>query len=142
MAPTGAGVPAAARRPWNWPTESATARSSFRSGDSPPISGTVTDEAGEPVIGVELRAFERRYLAGQRRLVPGGTQLTDDRGVYRFGTLQPGDYLVAFVSREVTMPAAAAEILRGPSNAPKFQELLRERFVLGDDTSPAYRRAS
>jgi uncharacterized protein (DUF2141 family) len=95
------------------------------------VSGTVTDEAGEPVVGVELRVFERRYLAGKRRLVAGGTQLTDDRGVYRLGTLPPGDYIVAFVSKEVTMPVAAAEILRVGPNAPKYQELSRERMVLG-----------
>lgn len=91
------------------------------------VMGTVTDEAGEPVIGVEIRVFERRHLAGKRRLVAAGSQLTDDRGVYRLGTLPPGDYVVAFVSREVTMPTEAAEILRGPPNAPKYQALSRER---------------
>jgi hypothetical protein len=95
------------------------------------VSGTVSDEAGEPVVGVEIRVFERRYLAGRKRLVAGGTQFTDDRGVYRLGTLPPGDYIVAFVSREVTMPTGVAEILTrtGPAN-PRFQELSRERMAM------------
>jgi hypothetical protein len=94
------------------------------------VSGTVTDEAGEPVIGVEIRVFERRYVGGKRRLVAGSAQFTDDRGVYRLGTLPPGDYVVAFVSKEVTMPTDAADLLRtGPNNA-RFQELLRERSFM------------
>src|SRR5688572_28327842 len=101
------------------------------------VSGTVTDEAGEPVIGVEIRVFERRYVGGTRRLVPGSAQFTDDRGVYRLGTLPPGDYVVAFVSREVTMPAEVAELLRriGP-NDPRFQELSRERMSMAAPPSP------
>lgn len=95
------------------------------------ISGTVTDEAGEPVIGVEMRAFERSYLAGRRRLAPTGPATTDDRGVYRFGSLAPGEYVIGFVSREITLPASTAEILRQPSNDPKYQELSRERFGMG-----------
>jgi hypothetical protein len=102
------------------------------------VSGTVTDEAGEPVIGVEIRVFERRYLAGRRRLVPppAGTQFTDDRGVYRFGTLPPGDYIVGFVSREVTMPTEAVEILRVGPSSPRFQELSRERMSIAAMQSP------
>ncbi len=95
------------------------------------ITGTVTDEAGEPLVGVELRVFERRYLAGRQRLVAGAAQTTDDRGVYRFGSLTPGDYVVAFVSKEVTLPAVTAELLKQSSNTPQYQELSRERMSMG-----------
>ena len=99
------------------------------------VSGTISDEAGEPVIGAEVRVFERRYVAGRRRLVAGSFQYTDDRGAYRFGTLPPGDYVVGFVSKEVTMPTDVADLLRsGPNNA-RFQELLRERSAMA--ASPA-----
>jgi uncharacterized protein (DUF2141 family) len=95
------------------------------------LAGTVTDEAGEPLVGVEVRAFERRYIGGRRRLAAGVSQSTDDRGMYRFGTLAPGEYVVGFVSREVTMPLAAAELLRNPSNDPKSMEISRDRMTLG-----------
>lgn len=95
------------------------------------LAGTVSDEAGEPLVGVEVRAFERRYIAGRRKLSAGVSQSTDDRGMYRFGNLAPGEYVVGFVSREVTMPISAAELLRNPSNDPKYMEISRDRMTLG-----------
>jgi len=96
------------------------------------IAGTVVDEAGEPMIGVSLRAYLRRFLAGRRRLAQAATATTDDRGAYRFTGLLPGEYVVAFVAREVTIPSATAEALRTPSsNDPASQALMRERLALG-----------
>jgi hypothetical protein len=96
------------------------------------VSGTVIDEAGEPLIGVQIRAFQRRITGGRGRLVSDGQAVTDDRGIYRIASLVPADYVVAFVAREVTMPAATADLMRVPSNNdPKYQELLRERFAIG-----------
>jgi uncharacterized protein (DUF2141 family) len=100
------------------------------------LGGTVTDEAGEPLVGVEVRAFERRYIAGRRRLSAGVSQSTDDRGMYRIGGLVPGEYVVGFVSREVTMPLSAAELLRHPSNDPKYMEISRDRMTLGLSSMP------
>ena len=96
------------------------------------ISGTVVDEAGEPLIGVQVRAFTRRLIAGQRRFASTAMASTDDRGVYRFGNLTPGEYVVAFVSREVSMPVSTADLTRNlPANDPKTQEIMRERISLG-----------
>ena len=48
------------------------------------ISGTIVDEAGEPVIGVPVRAMRRTTaLIGRRRFVNAGTSSTDGRGMYR-----------------------------------------------------------
>jgi hypothetical protein len=59
------------------------------------IGGTVVDEAGEPVVGLQLRALMRTTTGGRRRFVPAGTAATsDDRGNYRFSGLVPGEYLV------------------------------------------------
>lgn len=96
------------------------------------ITGTVSDEAGEPLVGVQVRGFLRRVVGGRRRLVPGPTATTDDRGVYRLTSLVPGDYLVAFVWRETSVPLATAELLRNGSSEPKFQEIFRERVSLGN----------
>jgi hypothetical protein len=96
------------------------------------IGGTVTDEAGEALATVQVRAYQRRYVSGTRRLVQMATASTDDRGVYRFGTLAPGEYLVAFMARDVSMPVSLAELARNPSQGdPKTTELLRDRFAFG-----------
>lgn len=59
------------------------------------ITGTVVDESGEPVVGVQLRALVRSRSAENRRfVVTGRPASTDDRGIYRFSGLVPGDYLV------------------------------------------------
>jgi len=73
------------------------------------ITGTVSDEAGEPMVGVQVRALIRtRQDPGSESFVgPAGftrmlgrpfttaaTTYTDDRGIYRFGNLSTGDYLV------------------------------------------------
>src|SRR5262245_24075760 len=58
------------------------------------ISGTVRDEDGEPVIGVEVRALRRAAVFGRRLLVAAGSARTDDRGVFRVGSLIPAEYLV------------------------------------------------
>ena len=58
------------------------------------ITGTATDEAGEPIVGMQVRALLRR--AGAPRPFAGAVSsaTTDDRGVYRLASLLPGDYLV------------------------------------------------
>ncbi len=59
------------------------------------ITGTIVDEAGEPVVGVQLRALRRTFTAGRRRFVSSGASVaTDDRGSYRFTGLLPGEYLI------------------------------------------------
>jgi carboxypeptidase family protein len=60
------------------------------------IGGTVLDESGEPVVGLKVTLAERRLVNGKRRIGPGQHSVvtTDDRGMYRFGTVAPGEYLV------------------------------------------------
>jgi carboxypeptidase family protein len=72
------------------------------------IAGTIVDEAGEPVVGIKVALAERRLINGRRRLAPGQNfgAVTDDRGMYRFGAVPPGDYFV--VAR-----TAEEEIARG-----------------------------
>ena len=59
------------------------------------IAGTVLDEAGEPVVGLAVLAMARTLVGGRRRFGhAGATAITDDRGMYRIGNVQPGEYLV------------------------------------------------
>jgi len=62
------------------------------------VTGTVTNSAGDPVIGVRVRAVRIRDAKGQTpqlaSLAPFEVS-TDDRGVYRIYGLLPGTYLVS-----------------------------------------------
>ena len=63
------------------------------------LSGTITDENGAPASGVTVRALQLRVQNGERTFVTvaasGSTfETTDDRGMYRFFGLPPGDYTV------------------------------------------------
>ena len=98
------------------------------------ISGTVVDEAGEPLIGVQVRVFMRRLFAGRRRFAQAGTASTDDRGVYRFGNLVPGEYIVAFDQHgKSRCRCTTAETMRQPAaaNDPRAAEMMRERVSIG-----------
>jgi len=64
------------------------------------IAGVVTDEAGEAVPGLHVGALMRANGAWQWSVA--GDTFTDDRGIYRFGNLVPGEYLV------VASPAAVS----------------------------------
>src|SRR5688572_11653161 len=74
------------------------------------IAGTVNDESGEPLVRVPVRVLKRTMVGGKVTLreVPGDT--TDDRGTYRIGQLEPGEYLVVVPyqqpSSEISMMAA------------------------------------
>ncbi len=63
------------------------------------ITGLITDGAGQPLPGLQVRAQTYRILppAGERQLadVPGTNVVTDDRGIYRIFGLPAGDYAVS-----------------------------------------------
>jgi hypothetical protein len=65
------------------------------------ITGTVTNAAGEPIIGVLVSAIPIRDLEGRPVKSPfaGAPRYTDDRGVYRLFSLPKGIYLVATGSK-------------------------------------------
>jgi protocatechuate 3,4-dioxygenase beta subunit len=67
------------------------------------VSGTVTDENGDPMQGVEVEALRLQYGGGRQRLVPAGVpRITDDRGRYRLYGLAPGRYLVTAAVGQVS----------------------------------------
>jgi len=74
------------------------------------IAGVVTDEAGEPLVGLQVDAFRRGYSNGSSVFTASGTSdLTDDRGAYRLAGLPPGDYLVGVVPRYTDQSASEAQ---------------------------------
>jgi protocatechuate 3,4-dioxygenase beta subunit len=73
------------------------------------LTGTVVDEAGEPVVGQTVRVLRRTVVGGRPRFVLSPTAQTDDRGAFRFANLMPGDYVVGAIFVSNTMPASTAE---------------------------------
>jgi hypothetical protein len=62
------------------------------------ITGTVTDDSGEPVVSALIKAIMSKDASGKSsRGSPLGYRAgqTDDRGVYRIYGLQPGSYVVS-----------------------------------------------
>jgi hypothetical protein len=70
------------------------------------ITGTVTEQDGEPLISVPVRAFRVRDEDGRRMRSLSGpwTTSTDDRGVYRLFGLFPGTYVVSACGKESYWP--------------------------------------
>ena len=73
------------------------------------IVARVTDGFGDPLRGVSVRAYQYRFVNGERRLqqTVGGSGLTDDRGEQRIFGVQPGEYVVA------ATPALSQTSVRG-----------------------------
>ncbi len=102
------------------------------------IAGTVLDEAGEPVVGVAVRALIKDVFAGRTRygnmevspeLVPAAT--TDDRGMFRLSQLTPGTYVVLVPSTQTTLPAAFLEAPDGALRSELFFAGVPEVALLG-----------
>ncbi len=72
------------------------------------ITGRVTDEHGDPVVDATVRVFKRGIAGGVVDLSPGPTARTDDRGIYRISSLEPGDYAVAL---PITAGSSIASII-------------------------------
>jgi protocatechuate 3,4-dioxygenase beta subunit len=73
------------------------------------ITGTVLDEAGEPIVGLSVASLRRTIVNGEPRLATSSSGTTDDRGFYRISGVVPGDYLIGVMSSQTTMPAATAD---------------------------------
>ena len=76
------------------------------------VTGMVVDESNEPLVGASLQVLERQVIAGAKRLSPGPTGTTDDRGIYRIWGLLPGDYVVALpmTKRPEVVPTLDPEV--------------------------------
>jgi hypothetical protein len=77
------------------------------------VSGTIVDEAGEPVAGIYVRVLASIRVQGRDELAAGPLVTTDDRGMYRVAGLIPGRYLVQVPSVQATVPAAVTTVPSG-----------------------------
>jgi hypothetical protein len=61
------------------------------------VTGRIVDGGGEPIEGVSVQVWQRRYVAGRTVLAPPtGVRVrqSDDRGAYRLHGLLPGTYFI------------------------------------------------
>jgi protocatechuate 3,4-dioxygenase beta subunit len=63
------------------------------------IAGTVTDEAGDPIRGAQVRLFQDEDTTGIRTTRQRQTVMSDDRGVYELAGLRPGAYFLVVTAR-------------------------------------------
>jgi hypothetical protein len=88
------------------------------------ISGKIVDDGGEPVSGTMVAAVRYQFVAGTRRLVPGGgegsTDRTDDQGSFRLFGLPPGDYYVSANNRNNMMVMPGVNNTEAEGFAPTY----------------------
>jgi beta-lactamase regulating signal transducer with metallopeptidase domain len=66
------------------------------------VTGRVFSDSGDGLAGVEVELLRRSYAPGGARPVPVAFAQTEDRGVYRFRDVAPGEYFVrAYVSAAI-----------------------------------------
>jgi Carboxypeptidase regulatory-like domain len=63
------------------------------------VVGTVTDNAGEPVRGAQVRMFEDQDLDGIHATRARHVATTDDRGVYELVGIRPGAYFLVVTAQ-------------------------------------------
>jgi hypothetical protein len=95
------------------------------------ISGTVLDEIGEPLVGVRISAYRRVVVGGNRRFGARTFATTDDRGMYRIGSLIPGEYAVGMVSRQTGMPSSVSGDMRFSSQPWSLMQVGDGLYPLG-----------
>lgn len=106
------------------------------------VIGRVMDEAGEPAIGVELRAMQYRYGPNGRTLDTApvsGFFRTDDLGAFRLYGLPPGQYYIAARPDTFMMglqPADTGPITTYFPNSPEPATAQRVTVAAGRETGP------
>ena len=101
------------------------------------ITGVVVDEHGEPAPNTQVRALRYVLQTGERTLNFSGQDMTDDRGIYRIYSLQPGEYVLSAIPRNLNPVTDMRQLIM--SQATALQESLgqmpaggRAGFVLGN----------
>ena len=103
----------------------------FRLLDDGVITGRVTDEDGEPVIGGFVQVLRISYQRGQKQFVPTGGAQTNDKGEYRVFGLVPGRYfLSATASPQAGGPGGGRDV-RIINSGENFEEVYAPSYYPG-----------
>jgi hypothetical protein len=103
------------------------------------ITGTIVDEAGDPVVSTRVSVLQKTFVASRKRFKPGPAATTDDRGMYRIAGLTPGEYVVVVPSTQTSVPTDVMEsfFTGTPVSETKRMELSRELGSIGSAIAPA-----
>lgn len=99
------------------------------------VSGRVTDETGEAVVNVPVRALGELAIAGATHLVSGVPVRTDDRGTYRISNLAPGRYKLLVGAPHNSVPFGSAQAA-GAIPTPSEQFDRRAQLVIAAGNTP------
>lgn len=97
------------------------------------VSGRVVDEAGEPAVGLSVRVLRVSGSGKRRTLQPLTQTQTDDRGIYRIGTLAPAEYLVAIPQTVTTMPTTVIDTYMTAMSGGNTVDLIKQ---LSESSAP------
>lgn len=82
------------------------------------ISGTIVDEAGDPVRDARVMLLHKSLQNGEWATRTGDSATSDDRGFYQFGQLLPGRYFVSVNTQPwYARPAPRASVSGGGNAA-------------------------
>ena len=99
------------------------------------ISGAVRDEAGDPVVSVQITLLRSSFSLGRRQLFPAQSTMTDDRGMYRISGLTPGNYYVFLSNTTSSVPMTTIDEYMRPTSGQAAQnarnEMMRELSMAG-----------
>ena len=70
------------------------------------VTGTVTDESGDPIVNMPVRVLKRTLTGGKVTLREYQGDSTDDHGTFRATQLEPGDYVVVVPFQQSTNETA------------------------------------
>lgn len=59
------------------------------------LTGTATDDSGEPIRNAQVTLYRENHAAGVTRIVRARVATTDDRGSFEFAPLSAGNYFVS-----------------------------------------------
>jgi hypothetical protein len=82
------------------------------------ISGRIIEDGGEPAVGSPVLLLRVSGSGSARRYSQMSNDTTDDRGVYRFSQLQPGDYVVMRPTSLSSIPLAVVDAYMDVNNGP------------------------
>jgi hypothetical protein len=89
------------------------------------VTGIVVDDQGEPAPGTQVRVLRFVMRTGEPTLQQAGQDTTDDRGMYRIFGLQPGDYVVSAMPRNLGLGTVRETVMA------EVEALLQQAQSLG-----------
>ncbi len=95
----------------------------FRLQPAAVITGTVSDEDGDPVVNAQVQALRITHQGQHRQVVGGSGAQTNDRGEYRIFGLESGQYfIVVSYQRQQTIPNDPGDEVYVPTFFPGTQD--------------------